>query len=288
MSNMLTNKEWIMISAYLDKALSPAEVEKVEIRTENDPSFKKALEEIAYTRRMLRSLPQKRAPRNFTLSPVKTKAPIRNPWLQPALKYVSIAAAVMTMVIFISPFPLFGMPSVTSQQYDSSALTAEISSETAAPAIINWNPMLGMGGGGGAPDDGTTYAGGMGGGPIAEEPVAEGEGVITETEVPDLEATPSVEEETPSLAVVPLTEEPSALTAPQVTGERAVQEDASSDLSTLILGLPEPASRGTYVEAKQAGKVPSDNIFPSRMVLVFITGGVALLSGIIAFILHRR
>lgn len=287
MSNTFTNKEWIMISAYLDKALSPVEVEKIEIRTEKDPSFKKALEEIAYTRRMLRSLPQRRAPRNFTLSPVKTRAPIRSPWLQPALKYVSIAAAVMTVVIFISPFLLFGMPSAASQEYDASALTTEKGSETAAPAIINWNPMLGMGGGGGAPDDGATYAGGVGGGPIAGEPPAEGEVVITETEIPALEATPVVEEEAPALAAVPPTEEASALSAPQATGERSAQEDTAGDLSTMILGLPEPEDYGTVVEKEKTKKMDTDG-FSLRIILVFVSGGVALLSGIIAFILNRR
>ncbi len=292
MSKTLTTKDWIMISAYLDNRLSPAEIEKIEIRTKNDPSFKKALEEIAYTRKMLRSLPQKHAPRNFTLSPAKTRAPIRNPWLQPALKYVSIAAALITVVIFVSPFLLFGMPSAVSQRYDANTLTAEKGAESTAilesPVIINWNPVLGMGGGGGAPDSGMVYAGGMGGGPISEEPAAEGEVVITETEVPTFEATPASEEEAPSIAAVPSTEEAPALAAPQISGERSVQEDTAEDLSTLILGLPDPSEQGKVIEPEQTVKRGSGESFSMRMIFVFITGGIALLSGIIALFLRKR
>lgn len=292
MSNLITDKDWIMISAYLDKALSTAEIETVEIRLEKDPSFKKALDEISYIRRMLHSLPQKRAPRNFTLSPVKTKAPIRFPWMQPALKYVSIAAAVMTVMIFVSPFLLFGMPSAASQYYDSKALTMERSSEetgiSETPAIINWNPMLGMGGGGGTSDDSATYAGGIGGGPVSTEPGVEEKSTAIETEVPALAATPSPEEEVPSMAAALPTEEVSSLAAPQVTGEESAQEENAGDLSTLILGLPEPEYRGMVVETDQAAKVVSDEVFPLRMILVFISGGIALLCGIFTLILRKR
>ncbi len=292
MSKTFTTKDWIMISAYLDNRLSPAEIEKIEIRTKNDPSFKKALEEIAYTRKMLRSLPQKRAPRNFTLSPAKTKAPIRNPWLQPAFKYVSIAAALITIVIFVSPFLLFGMPSAVSREYDASTLTAEKGSESTemleSPAIINWHAVLGMGGGGGAPDSDMVYAGGMGGGPVSEEPTAQGEVIITETEVPVVEATPLVEEEVPSIAAVPFTEEAPALAVPQVSGERSAQEDTAGDLSTLILGLPDPADQGKILETEQTMKKGTGESFSMRMIFVFIIGGIALLSGIFAFLLRKR
>jgi len=292
MSKTLTDKDWIMISAYLDNALSHTEAEKIKIRLEQEPSFKKGFDEIAYTRRMLRSLPQKRAPRNFTLSPTKTKAPIRTPWLQPALKYVSIAMAVMTVVLFVSPYFFFGMPAAVSQANETGTLSMEKSSDDTgnleSPAIIYWNPILGMGGGGGTPDDSVTFAGGRGGGPVSTIPITESVDAPGETETPALAATPLAEEEVPSLAAVPPTAEASSLATPQVTGEASTQEDNAGDLSTLILGLPEPEYRGTVMETDQASKSTAQETLSLRILLVFITGGIALLSGIIAFILRKR
>jgi hypothetical protein len=91
---------------------------------------------------MLRSLPQKRAPRNLPF-----------PQSRPSSHTQSLAAAHAEIcfhrgccydkVVFNSPVHSWHALCDVST-YDSSALTAEYPAETAAPAIINWNPMLGM------------------------------------------------------------------------------------------------------------------------------------------------
>ncbi|HQM54017.1 MAG TPA: hypothetical protein PLX29_00895, partial [Anaerolineaceae bacterium] len=81
MTERLTSRDWILISAYLDARLSPAASTRVEKRIQEDAHFKRSLEEVARLKQLLAALPQKRAPRNFTLAPEKAQKPLRGLWL---------------------------------------------------------------------------------------------------------------------------------------------------------------------------------------------------------------
>ncbi len=273
MSMELKNKDWEMISAYLDESLSPAELKRIEARLESDPEYQKAFDEIAYTRRLLRSLPQKRAPHNFTLTPstIGAKTPLRIPWLQPALSFVSVAATAALVVLFAGTYLLRGAgsakpvayaPEMATDNYNQAAETLS------APAIINWNPIMGMGGGGGgAPDESGIYKGGIGGaeGMVVQQPMPEG-------------AAPTLE---PTIG---------ALTAPLSTAvpessERAVED---GDLSTLILGLPAPEDEGKIVESESAQQRQPSSPISTQTILMIISGGIAVLAGAAALTLRRR
>jgi len=65
----LSPQEWQTLSAYLDGQLSPRERRQVETRLQARAEFRAALEELRQTRLILRSLPKRRAPRSFTLTP---------------------------------------------------------------------------------------------------------------------------------------------------------------------------------------------------------------------------
>lgn len=108
MNDRYLNRDVEQLSAYIDLRLSTAEKTKVETRLETDPAFKELFTELTYTRRLLQALPKKRAPRNFTLSADFAGSPRRTPWLQPALSFVSVAAAVMLVVVFTSSYLLGG------------------------------------------------------------------------------------------------------------------------------------------------------------------------------------
>ena len=173
MRETLNVKDWIQISAYLDEKLSTAEAARVNSRLASDPEFKQALNEIAYTRRMLWSLPKVRAPRNFTLSPEKVKAPVRQLWLQPAFSFVSIAAAAALVILFAGSYLLGGPKTASPMVAQAPEMSAELAPDTVNkaageptnPPIINWNPMYGMGGGGGSdPVTDGYYGPGVGGG----------------------------------------------------------------------------------------------------------------------------
>jgi len=65
----LSPQEWQALSAYLDGQLSARERRQVETRLQARAELRTDLEELRQTRSVLRSLPKRRAPRNFTLTP---------------------------------------------------------------------------------------------------------------------------------------------------------------------------------------------------------------------------
>jgi len=159
-----------LISSYLDDRLSPADKAKVEARLNEEALFRTSLEEMRSTRQMLRSLPQRRAPRNFTLSPemLPRQHGLR---LQPVFGWSSLAAAALTVVIFVGTQWQPGAFSASRQAATMQAAAPEMqsaatdaarnaASATAIPPLIIWNGqsydaggsnVLGMGGGARAP-----------------------------------------------------------------------------------------------------------------------------------------
>ena len=57
-----------LLSSYLDGQLSSSDVNRLEIRIKTDPQLASVLTDLRATRSLLRKLPQRRAPRNFTLT----------------------------------------------------------------------------------------------------------------------------------------------------------------------------------------------------------------------------
>ncbi len=286
MNDRYLDRDLELISAYIDSRLSPAENTEVKERLIYDPLFKQLLNDLTYTRGLLQALPKKSAPRNFTISAERAPVQRRAFWLQPALSFVSVAAAVTLVIVFASSFLLGGAskaaPGAPASQ--STELRAMEDSESAAPAIINWNPVYGMGGGG---ED--TYAGGVGGGgaggpgwdvsapEVASEPAA--------TETP-------ADEIPPEMALIPETpveEEPPLTAMAEPESEPMVKTAAEDDLSTLILGLPDEESQGDVIasasdqlrETQQTG-----DAFPVNTIMI-VSGIIAVLSGIAALILRR-
>lgn len=296
MKERLTDRDWKLISAYLDSRLSPNEITLVKARIQSDPQFKKSLDEIAYTRRLLQSLPEKRAPRNFTLSADKAKAPRKALWLQPVLSFVSIAAAVLLVVVFSSSYLFTGAKAAVPAAVVPEAemfTTDQAAGEPTSSVIINWNPNLGMGGGsdaatrenytggggiGGAGGPGWTVADPAVGGGTSDaipEPLTAVESVPLSTAVP--EPTSALESEPPSIAMEePLAQTPSAKSAD------------GSDLSTLILGLPEEEEQGSVLESQSTPTEPITRRLDSRFWVMIMSGATALLAGAATLFLRRR
>jgi anti-sigma factor RsiW len=85
------------LSAYLDGQLTPSERTHLEKRIQKDQTLAAALIELRQTRTLLRRVPQRRAPRNFTLTP--RMAGIRPP--VPRLVPVFSWASAVAMLLFI-------------------------------------------------------------------------------------------------------------------------------------------------------------------------------------------
>jgi len=294
MTERLNDRDWILISAYLDARLSPADSARVEKRLEEDHLFKQSIDEIAYTKHLLAALPQKRAPRNFTLTTEKVQKPLRGLWLQPALSFISVAAAVLLVVIF--SFNYLGLGSFRQAAApQAEMLVAENAiTEQEAPAIINWNPVPGMGGG--AADAKEVYTGGDGiggaggpGFPVAAPGLGGGEPL----EIVDPELNPEAAPEIP----LPAEPAPAATAEPAPStfaeAEAATQQGEptpDSDLSNLILGLPEEGTAGQVVATAPLREEPASQpqrTFSVPNLVMLIAGITAVLAGAGALI-HRK
>jgi anti-sigma factor RsiW len=120
-----------LLSAYLDGRLSPSDAARLEARLSGDASLKATLQDLRETRGLLRSLPQRRAPLNFRLTPKMAGVRPPEPRAYPVFR---LATAVATF-LFLAAVAVNAFAPVATQHL------------AAAPA-----PAFGMGGGGGGPE----------------------------------------------------------------------------------------------------------------------------------------
>jgi len=117
------------LSAYLDGGLSQVDAARLETRLETDPQFASVFEELRQSRAILRQLPQRRAPRNFVLTPkmVGQKPPL--PRAYPFFRFSTALAAVLLLFTFainaIGAIPLGAMASAPSYGMGGGAATEE-------------------------------------------------------------------------------------------------------------------------------------------------------------------
>lgn len=144
-------REVELLSAYLDGQLNPSEAARLEARLSSDPNLKATLEDLRQTRGLLRRLPQRRAPRNFRLTPRMAGLRPPEPRAYPAFRLATALAA----LLFVGSVALNAVTPFAARRL--------------APAAA---PAYGLGGGGG----------GYGGGPSGVVPpgVGGGSGQFTE------------------------------------------------------------------------------------------------------------
>src|SRR5512139_2880757 len=65
---VMNNRDIELLSAYLDGELKPSHSIKLEARLKTDPELASVLNDLRVTRTLLRKLPSRKAPRNFTLT----------------------------------------------------------------------------------------------------------------------------------------------------------------------------------------------------------------------------
>ncbi len=95
-------KDVELLSVYLDGQLSPSDFARLETRLKSDPGLASALDALRESRALLRRLPRRRAPRNFTLTPalVGKKPPL--PRSYPAFRFATALAALLFVFSFIT------------------------------------------------------------------------------------------------------------------------------------------------------------------------------------------
>lgn len=88
-----------LLSAYLDGKLSQADSTRLESRLKTDPELRSVLNDLSSSRSLLRKLPQRRAPRNFTLTPQMARVKPPLPRAVPALRW---ATSLATLLLFVT------------------------------------------------------------------------------------------------------------------------------------------------------------------------------------------
>ena len=270
MMKTLSLQDYQLISAYLDNACSEKERAQFEKRIKEEPELNQALLEFRHTRRLLQSLPLRRAPRNFTLSSLQVPARPQRFFLAPALNFVALSAAVLMVVIFAGSqfMPGFlGIKQVTrSASPMASSLVATDTASTNAPMIITWGQngssakatgQGGLGGGGGSSaQDSQPLGGGEVMSAAAPAPVANLPG-----------------EASPELSQTPL---------------QATQNTTVSDDSNIILGIPAPADEGKVIATSSLNET---NAAPSGNNLLWVEIGLGALAAFcmaISLILRKK
>jgi hypothetical protein len=138
-----------LLSSYLDGQLSSADAARLETRLRTDPEMRSVLQDLRGARSLLRQLPMRKAPRNFTLTP---KMVGKNPPLPRSYPVFKFTAALASLLLFFT--------------YALNVLGPQLAAQ---PAVF------GMGGGGGPDAYESTLATGapaIAAAPAATEPPA--------------------------------------------------------------------------------------------------------------------
>ena len=118
----MNTRDLDLLSSYLDGQLKPSDSARLEARLSRDPNLRAVLDDLRAARGLLRQLPMRKAPRNFTLTPKMVGKNPPLPRSYPAFRFVTTLAS---LLLFFSLGLNFLVPQMASQ-----------------------SPAFGMGGGG--------------------------------------------------------------------------------------------------------------------------------------------
>jgi hypothetical protein len=209
-----------LLSSYLDGQLSSADSARLEARLRTDPDLRSVLQDLRGARSLLRQLPMRKAPRNFTLTP---KMVGKNPPLPRSYPVFKFTAALATILLFFT--------------YSLNVLGPQLAAQ---PSAIG-------GGGGGAPDSTFSIL-------AATEPPAASAELATEAPgaiAPPAAATEASVEE-PSVAIAPLSTATAAVEDANST--RAMETEVSKQANTETANA---AGSGLAQEPPQAAVEPT-------------------------------
>ncbi len=91
-----------ILSAYLDGQLDSNESARLESRLKSDESLRTVLDDLREARGILRQLPQRRAPRNFTLTPQMAGVKPPAPRAYPAFRLATVLATLLFLTTFLA------------------------------------------------------------------------------------------------------------------------------------------------------------------------------------------
>jgi hypothetical protein len=133
----MNSRDLELLSAYLDGQLNPSDSARLEARLKSDPELASVLSDIRIARGVLRKLPARKAPRNFTLT---RKMVGLKPPLPRTYSIFRFSTAFATLLLFLT--------------FATNFIAPRVSYKVANPAAqsgggYGGGPGYGMGGGGG-------------------------------------------------------------------------------------------------------------------------------------------
>jgi hypothetical protein len=316
MNAQMTPRDWQLLSEYLDGQLSPRDRNKLEQRMVTQTELRDGLEELKQLRSVLRSVPRRKVPHNFTLTRAMVEKPAASRWTSwiPALSLSSAMATFLLIISMLTRMP-GGMPAaMVSPEMESSSRVMLAEPEMAiAEDSAEEDPPIILWGGPGSMADGR---GGMGGGaeppmmgsadpemglmaaPESEVYVDEGvpppDEVIAESKPVEPEAAVEAPAEEPAAAPPALLAEEAPETA--AAREALVEENVEPLVGTgPILGVAPAEEQGamqsksvpaetTMLQAEQAQPAQPNTWLILQIALVVLAVG----TGVTAFILKRK
>jgi len=96
----MNQRDLEILSSYLDGQLTPSDSARLEARLKSDPELVSVLDDLRAARTLLRKLPQRRAPRNFTLTRKMVGLNPPLPRAYPAFRFVTTIATLLFFFTF--------------------------------------------------------------------------------------------------------------------------------------------------------------------------------------------
>ena len=96
----MNQRDLELLSSYLDGQLGPSDVSQLEARLKTDLQLVSVLNDLRATRSLLRKLPKRRAPRNFTLTRKMVGLNPPMPRAYPIFKFASVLATLLLVFSF--------------------------------------------------------------------------------------------------------------------------------------------------------------------------------------------
>jgi anti-sigma factor RsiW len=126
-----------LLSVYLDGQLNPSDSARLESRLASDEGLRTALDDLRSTRSLLRQLPSRRAPRNFTLTPQMAGIKPPTPRVVPVFRF----ATALATFLFVISFVINGLISLSAPSYATAQMPSAVgaaapmaAAQEAAPA----------------------------------------------------------------------------------------------------------------------------------------------------------
>jgi anti-sigma factor RsiW len=130
----MNRRDLELLSSYLDGQLKPSDSARLEARLASDPDLRAVLDDLRAARGLLRQLPMRKAPRNFTLTPKMVGKNPPLPRSYPAFRFVTALASLM---LFFTLGLNFVVPQLSQPQAFGfgGGGAPELSSAEQAPAV---------------------------------------------------------------------------------------------------------------------------------------------------------